>query len=95
VRGQQEVRIAASDLVAGVSRRDNDGVADDGAEPVDLSAQLDLDRLALLQLYRRLGLIRGERGVWGDEGGRRNGRGVGDSFEEVSLDSSWSTHINS
>lgn len=46
MRGQEEVRFTAADLVRGT---DEDGVADNGGKAVDLSAELDLDNLALLQ----------------------------------------------
>lgn len=67
VCSQNQICLASSNLLCGT---DNNIVADDGAEAIDLSTQLDLDNLSLLQL--RLGFfgVGLEGGVGGDVGAR-------------------------
>ncbi len=65
-------------LVLG-SAWDNDGVADDGSEAVDLGTELDLDDIAGLELDLGLSLVGLERGVWGDESVWGDGGWVGDT----------------
>lgn len=79
--GQEEISVPTGDLPTGIVARCNyDRVADNRAKAIDLGTELYLDRLSYLQCYRRLGLIRDKRRVWGDKGRRRDGRGVGDSW---------------
>lgn len=73
VGGVHQVGRAAGDLLLGTS---DDGVADDGTKAIDLGAELDLDRLARLDLLVGLGLIRDERRVRGDVGSGGDGGGV-------------------
>lgn len=65
--------LALDDVGLLVLGGDNDGVAKNRGEAIDLGTKLDLDRLALLELYGSLLLVRLQGGVRGDIGARRDG----------------------
>lgn len=65
--------LALDDVGLLVLGRDDDGVAKNRGEAIDLGTKLDLDRLALLELYGSLLLVRLQGGVRGDIGARRDG----------------------
>lgn len=67
VCGQKKVGLASRKLVIRICAGwDDDGVADDGTETVDLCTQLDLDNLASLECSLRLFCVRLQWGVWSD-----------------------------
>ena len=72
---QDQVCGAGIILTAG----DDDVIANDRSETIDLCTELDLNHIASVQGNGGLGLVGLERGIWGDEGGRRDGGGVGDT----------------
>lgn len=78
VGSELQVGGAASDLAA-----NNDGVADNGTEAINLSTELDLDSLAGLE--GGLGLLRvgHERGVGSDVCAGRNSARVGDTLDDA------------
>lgn len=85
VISQDQVGIATSDglasLVLGLG---DDSVADDGTEAIDLSTELDLDGLALLDLDTSLGLV-GAKGSVGSDVGRGGDSGrVREAWRSVS-----------
>lgn len=65
--------LALDDVGLLVLGRDDDGVAENRGEAIDLGTKLDLDRLALLELYGSLLLVRLQGGVRGDVGAGRDG----------------------
>lgn len=82
VVGEEEVGGTAGDGVALLAGED--GVAGNGAESVNLGAELDLDGLAILDLGGGLGLIRGQGSVGSDIGRGGDGGGVGEAWVNVS-----------
>lgn len=78
VSREEKVGGAAGDLLA-LAGGDDDGVADDGAEAVDLSTELDLHDLAGLQGDSSLFRLGDERSVGRDIGAGRDGRGVSEA----------------
>lgn len=68
--------LALDDVGLLVLGRDDDGVAKNRGEAIDLGTKLDLDRLALLEFYGSLLLVRLQWGVRGDIGAGRDGRRV-------------------
>lgn len=84
VVGENQVSIAALDNIVGlVLGRGNDGVANYGAEAIDLSTELDLDGLTGLDLDSSLLLVGGQGSVGGDETGGRDGSGVGEALGDL------------
>ena len=84
VGGENQVSIATLDNIVGlVLGGGNDGVANNGAEAIDLSTKLDLDRLAGLDLNNSLLLVGGQGSVGGDESGGRDGGGVGEALGDL------------
>lgn len=75
VGSQDQVRGAGLILAAG----DDDVVANDCSETVDLGTELDLDHITGVQDNLGLGLVGLERGIWGDERRRGDGGRVGDT----------------
>ena len=73
MRSKGQVSLAAGYLPSLASE---DCIANNGAEPIDLSTKLNLDSLAALDLTSSLGLVGRQGSVWRDEGRRRNSRGV-------------------
>lgn len=75
---QHQVRIPSRHFPRGT---DQDGIANDSRKAINLSAQLDLDRLAFLQCCRSLfgigfqGRVRGDVRAWGDGGAVANALG--------------------
>jgi hypothetical protein len=78
VGSELQVGGAASDLAA-----NNDGVADNSTEAIDLSTELDLHRLAGLEGSLSLLRIGHERGVGSDVCAGRNSARVGDTLGDV------------
>jgi hypothetical protein len=80
VGSQHQVGVLALDDIDGVLLgRDDDGVADNGGEAVDLSTELDLDRLSLLELYGSILLVGPEWGVGSDVRAGRDGGRMGET----------------
>lgn len=73
---QNQVCGAALILAAG----DNDVIANDRSEAIDLCTELDLDHIASVQGNSGLSLVGLERGIWSDERGWRDGGRVGDTW---------------
>lgn len=78
--GQEEVCFTAADLVRGA---DQDRVANDGGEAIDLSTELNLDDLALLQGDCGFLGIRLQGRVWGDVGARGDGGAVPNALSNL------------
>lgn len=68
--------LALDDVGLLVLGRNDDRVADNRGESVDLGTKLDLDRLAFLELDDSLLLVGLQRGVRSDIGARRDGGGM-------------------
>lgn len=78
--GQHQVgSLALDDVGLLVLGWDNNGVAENRGEPIDLGTKLDLDRLALLKLNGSLLLVRLQGGVRSDIGAGRDGGRVSKS----------------
>lgn len=77
VGGQEEVCFAAGDLIRGA---DQDGVANNGREAVNLSTELDLDHLALLERGSGLLGVGLQGGVGGDVRAGGDGSAVADAL---------------
>lgn len=80
VGSENEVSLTASDDVLGVLLGDNEHVANNGSESINLSTELDLDNLASLQDDLGLGGVRDQRGVGSDIRAGGDSGGVGDTF---------------
>lgn len=82
---KEQVRLATVELVVLVlGGWDDNGIADNGSETIYLCAKLDLDNITSLEGDGSLGLVGCERSVWGDKGGWRDGRWVGDTWHTIS-----------
>lgn len=80
VVGQDQISGAASDGLSGlVLGGSDDSVANDGAEAIDLSTELDLDGLSLLDLDTGLSLVGGKGSVGSDVGRGGDRGGVGEA----------------
>jgi hypothetical protein len=80
VCSEQEIGFLSSDLAGGA---DQDVVADNGAETVDLSAELNLDNLSSLECGCGLLGVGLEGSVWGDVSARRDGGAVTNALEHL------------
>lgn len=81
VGGQEKVGSAAlNDGLGSLLLGGDDGVANDGAEAIDLGTELDLDGLAGLDLSRSLLLVRLQGGVRSDKGSRGDGGGMRETY---------------
>jgi hypothetical protein len=85
VGSKDEVSLAALEFAIGVGlgRGNNDRVADNGAEAVNLSTKLDLDTLGGLEFDNGLIGIALQGSVWSDKGAGRDGGGVGDTLDNL------------
>lgn len=84
VVGENQVSVAALDNIVGlVLGGGNDGVANDGAEAIDLSTELDLDGLTGLDLDSSLLLVGAQGSVGSDESSGRDGSGVGEALGDL------------
>lgn len=77
---QNEICLPSGDLVGS---SDNDIVANDRAEAIDLGTELDLDNLSLLQCDSGFLCIGLEGCVRGDVGARRDGGAVSNALEDL------------
>jgi len=80
VGSKEEVSFTAADLVRAA---DQDRVADNGRESIDLSTELDLDNLTLLQCSCGLLSVSLQRSVGGDVGARRDGGAVANALGDL------------
>jgi hypothetical protein len=82
VSGEDKVSLAALEFAVGVGlgRGNNDRVADNGTEAINLSTELDLDALGSLELDGGLLSVGLEGSVGGDESAGRDGGGVSDTL---------------
>lgn len=80
VGSQHQVGLAALNHITGAN---NDGVAHNGGEAIDLGAQLDLDGLASLQRRRSLLGVGLEGRVGGDVGAGGDGGAVADALGDL------------
>lgn len=86
VSGQHQVSWASGDLLASLILRSGEhSVADDGAEAINLSSELDLDGLAGLDLGGGLSLVGGEGCVRSDVGCGRDGGRVREACYPVNM----------
>lgn len=78
--GKNQIRLSSRDLICAAN---DDVVADNGTESINLSTKLDLDNFAFLQGNRSFFGIRLKRCVGGDVCARRNGRAVSNSLDDL------------
>jgi hypothetical protein len=80
VCSQNEVCLPSSDFLGGAN---DDVVANNCAEAIDLGAQLNLDHLSLLQCRSGFLGVGLEWCVRGDVGARRDGRAVSNALQDL------------